>query len=83
MKKRLRKKKIKENLRFLDDSWGYDFNKEYFVTIDPIYEDHKPSDVYKYTKYTPYVFNEVRKLVKSVVDNLIVDILSMIEDYKE
>ena len=81
MKKRLRKKKIKENLRFLDDSWGYDFNKEYFATVDPIYEDHKPSEVY--TKYTPYVFNEVQQLVKSVIDNLIADILSMIEDYKE
>ena len=44
MKKRLRKKKIKENLIFLDDSWGYDFNKEYFVTVDPIYDDHKPSE---------------------------------------
>lgn len=81
MKKRLRKKKIKENLAFLDHSLDDEDIKEYLITIDPIYKTYKPSEVY--TKYTPYVYKQVRDLVGCVINKFIQCILSMIEDYKE
>ena len=81
MKKRLRKKKIKENLTFLDHSLDDEDIKEYLITIDPIYKTHKPTEVY--TKYTPYAYKQVRDLVGCVINKFIQCILSMIGDYKE